>query len=186
MSKYTPFSLFIRQCLLYPLASPFLPAEEDVKLGVSYASGQKTGTFSGSGQKSYPVDQILTDNGDGTVSDNTTGLMWAKDGNGLGCNSGGLLSFANAITWANGLSFAGHTDWRMPTIREAHTIINFSGFNPPVYNPPFVNMKPETYWTSTPHPLWSANGYYISYFDGRTTSQDKANALYVMAVRTIT
>jgi hypothetical protein len=47
-------------------------------------------------------------------------------------------------------------------------------------------MKAETYWTSTSHPLWTTNGYYVSYFDGRTTSQDKANALYVMAVRTIT
>lgn len=44
--KQTPFSLFVRQALLYPLASPFLPAEADVRDGVSYANSTKTGTLS--------------------------------------------------------------------------------------------------------------------------------------------
>jgi len=45
MSKFTPFNLFIRQALLYPLTSPFLPAVGDVKLATSYAAGQKIGTY---------------------------------------------------------------------------------------------------------------------------------------------
>jgi len=45
MQKQTPFSLFIRQALLYPLVSPFLPQPSDVKKDVSYASGQKVGTY---------------------------------------------------------------------------------------------------------------------------------------------
>jgi len=44
---YTAFQLFVRQCLLYPLDSPFLPSEADVKSGVSYAAGQKIGSYTG-------------------------------------------------------------------------------------------------------------------------------------------
>jgi len=45
MKKQSPFSLFIRQALLYPLASPFLPAVAYVKKDVSYANGALVGTL---------------------------------------------------------------------------------------------------------------------------------------------
>lgn len=49
MSKYTPFSLFIRQALLYPLASPFLPPVAKVEKDFSYANGTLIGTLEAGG-----------------------------------------------------------------------------------------------------------------------------------------
>ncbi len=45
MSKYLPFNLFMRQALIYPLVSPFLPPANKVKNGYSYAAGNLIGTL---------------------------------------------------------------------------------------------------------------------------------------------
>lgn len=45
MSKLLPLDLFIRQALLYPLTSPFLPPENKVLKDYSYAAGKKTGSY---------------------------------------------------------------------------------------------------------------------------------------------
>ena len=45
MERQTPFSLFVRQALMYPLTSPFLPAEDKVLKDFSYGAGKKIGTL---------------------------------------------------------------------------------------------------------------------------------------------
>ncbi len=61
-----------------------------------------------------------TDNGNGTITDNVTGLMWQMD-------MGDRISYNNAKTKADTLTLAGYTDWRMPTIKELYSLINFNG-----------------------------------------------------------
>jgi len=65
-----------------------------------------------------------TDNGDGTITDNVTSLMWVKD-------RGSLISWSNAIEGASTNRTAGYSDWRMPTIKELYSLIQFSGVNGP-------------------------------------------------------
>jgi hypothetical protein len=70
------------------------------------------------------------DNGDGTVSDLTTGLMWTKsaDLNGDGAiTASDKLSLANALSGAESSTAAGHDDWRLPTIKELYSLILFDG-----------------------------------------------------------
>jgi hypothetical protein len=55
-------------------------------------------------------DQLLYDNGDGTVSDRRTCLTWLKDS-----TMGGSRTWAEALAWARDLDFAGATDWRLPS-----------------------------------------------------------------------
>ncbi len=62
-----------------------------------------------------------TDNGDGTVTDNVTGLMWQK---GL---PEGKYSQSVCQTYADTCTLAGYTDWRLPTIQELYSLILFSG-----------------------------------------------------------
>ncbi|MCP3942390.1 MAG: DUF1566 domain-containing protein [Desulfobacteraceae bacterium] len=61
-----------------------------------------------------------TDNGDGTVTDNNTGLMWQQ-------NPGDKMSFAAAKTGATTCELSGYNDWRFPTVKELYSLINFSG-----------------------------------------------------------
>lgn len=77
-----------------------------------------------------------TDNGDGTVTDNVTGLMWVKspDLNGDGeITADDKLSFEEALAFAETFEHAGYDDWRIPTIKEMYSLMNFSGIDPSGY-----------------------------------------------------
>lgn len=92
-----------------------------------------------------------TDNGDGTITDNVTGLMWSQtadlNGDGL-INNDDKLTQAEALANAASFDLAGYTDWRLPSIKEAYSLILFSGEDISGYTgttadgiPPFIDMN---------------------------------------------
>ncbi|MBP7829619.1 MAG: DUF1566 domain-containing protein [Kiritimatiellae bacterium] len=79
------------------------------------------------------------------VMDNLTGLTWARDANQFSRISWGL-----AITNCNDLSYGGYSDWRLPTVRELHSLVDFGQFTPSLPpDHPFNNVQMDYYWTST-------------------------------------
>ena len=64
-----------------------------------------------------------TDNGDGTVTDDVTGLMWQQD-------PGDKQYWSDAVAGAASFSLGGHSDWRVPTVKELYSLILFSGRDP--------------------------------------------------------
>lgn len=60
------------------------------------------------------------ENDDGTVSDLLTGLVWQQD-------PGEKMSFDDAVATAGDFSLAGYDDWRLPSIKELYSLIDFSG-----------------------------------------------------------
>jgi len=66
------------------------------------------------------------DNGNGTVTDQNTGLMWQQD-------PGDKMTYDVAIAGADSFSLAGYDDWRVPTIKELYSLILFSGGDPSSY-----------------------------------------------------
>ena len=62
------------------------------------------------------LDVRLRDNGDGTVTDRTTGLTWQKTQPAV------MMSWENALVYAETLSLAGRTDWRLPNIKELQSL----------------------------------------------------------------
>jgi hypothetical protein len=64
------------------------------------------------------------DNGDGTITDLNTGLMWQQA-------PGGKKTYAEAAAGADAFGLAGYDDWRLPTIKELYSLILFSGIDPP-------------------------------------------------------
>lgn len=61
-----------------------------------------------------------TDNGDGTITDNVTGLMWEQD-------MGIKISYDDAFIKATNSTLGGHSDWRVPTIKELYSLAVFTG-----------------------------------------------------------
>jgi len=87
-----------------------------------------------------------TDNGDGTIADNVTGLTWTKspdlDGDG-DIDIDDKLTFAEAQSYPDTLNtqnFGGFSDWRLPSIKELYSLMNFSGTDPSGPNP--IGMVP--------------------------------------------
>ena len=64
-----------------------------------------------------------TDNGDGTVTDNVTGLMWQQ-------SPGEKMTYEQAVDGADSFTLAGYDDWRLPTIKELYSLIQFDGLDP--------------------------------------------------------
>ena len=63
------------------------------------------------------------DNGDGTVSDLVTGLMWTQD-------PGSKKTWDEAVAGAKKCRIGGYKDWRLPTIKELYSLIDFNGIDP--------------------------------------------------------
>jgi len=74
------------------------------------------------GQNSnYPgTTPSYTKNGDGTITDNVTGLMWTQD-------LTNEKSYSDILSAVKSCTTGGHTDWRVPTIKELYSLIMFSG-----------------------------------------------------------
>lgn len=78
-----------------------------------------------------------TDNGDGTITDNVTGLMWQQD-------PGEKMTYDEAITGAESFTHAGYDDWRLPTIKELYSLIQFDGLDPSGPNASSLNPFIDT------------------------------------------
>ena len=121
----------------------------------------------------------FTDNTDGTVSDNLTGLIWLKDANCFGSQT-----WTNALAAASTLASGGCglTDgsvagvWRLPNVKELQSLIDFGQFIPALPVPhPFSAVQTNYYWSSTtfafaPESKWIVEfGAGILLFDYKTS-----------------
>lgn len=87
------------------------------------------GSYSGN-QPSY------TNNGNGTVTDNVTGLMWTRStdiNNDTFVNSSDKRFQSDAVTYCENLTLGGHSDWRLPDIKTLYSLIQFSGKDASTY-----------------------------------------------------
>ena len=193
--------------LLLLLTSPTSSFAEEIKMtglvakpvGVLPKTGQitsYTGYDDGYYQAGNPASPRYVDNRNGTITDNTTGLMWVKDPSlcdvvnpypnawALSAGVPKPTTWANAITNCEALDYAGYTDWRLPNIKELSSIIDFSKINPAI-DPMFINSFTLYYWSSTTFAN-SANEAYVGGFsDGMMNTGIKTNAstFYVRPVR---
>ncbi len=78
------------------------------------------------------------DNGDATVTDLVTGLMWQQQ------LFDGKLTFDEAVAGADTFNLAGYTDWRLPTIKELYSLILFSGADISGLNPEYLSPFLDT------------------------------------------
>lgn len=126
----------------------------------------------------------FTDNGNGTVTDKKTGLMWKKctEGQvGNNCSGNGLLYLswqtalqqaqkANAIGTIGG-GFAGFSDWRVPNIKELDSIVERQCYNPAINLAVFPNTSNDFFWSSSPVNDKNEQIWVISFEDGHNNYQ---------------
>ena len=126
-----------------------------------------------------------TDNGDGTITDLNTGLMWVK-------SPGGKMSWQEAMDGAASFNLAGYTDWRVPTIKELYSLIDFDGITgtEAANSIPYIDttyfdfeygdvaagerMIDAQYWSNTEYTSTTMNGdssvFGVNFADGRIKS----------------
>lgn len=92
-----------------------------------------------------------TNNGDGTVTDNATGLMWPQTlySNGTGCKTS--VVWSSAVNWAEGLVFASYSDWRLPNINELLSLVTRTPGSSPYINTTVFSVSGDSNfcWSST-------------------------------------
>jgi len=130
------------------------------------------------------------DNGDGTITDQLTDLMWLKDANCMKNNYPGVDTFNTPngwVLWRDALAFVGginsgtyplcstnYTDWRLPNIRELLSLIDYNNSYPALpSNHPFTSLE-SFYWSSTSYtyikPVTKA--WYMDFREGVTVGID--------------
>lgn len=125
----------------------------------------------------------FTDNGNGTITDNNTGLIWQKA-------DGGEMTFENAGAYCDNLILGGYSDWRMPDIHELVSILNHSRSNPAVDTFYFTKTLAEYWWSSDTQvdnvlKIWVANagGGTGPHLKTETISAGGTKRFHVRAVR---
>jgi hypothetical protein len=120
--------------------------------------------------------QSFTDNSDDTITDNNTLLMWQKEDDNV------QYTWADATVDCADSTSDGYTDWRLPTVKELTTILNFKEVSPSI-DPIFTNTNTTSYWTSTVLASNSDNAWYVSFDAGNYFNSAKTNIYYVRCVR---
>lgn len=121
------------------------------------------------------------DNGDGTISDLNTGLMWQKadSQNNTGRNWSSAKNYCDTSTTGN------HLDWRLPSERELFSLVDFGRSDPAINPTYFPDCLASFYWSNDTASLYGMSSAWGVYFDDGTTqdtSQTESN--YVRCVRT--
>ena len=158
----------------------------------SYATGDD-----GDLEKGVPwPNPRFTDNGDGTVTDNLTGLIWLKN-----ASCFGLRPWAQALSDCNALadgscgltdgSVAG--DWRLSNIKELQSLIHYGVYNSALPDTagtgkwtegdPFSGVQSNYYWSATTSALYTGNAWYVYLHNGGVFNSLKVYSFYVWPVR---
>ncbi|MDD5071144.1 MAG: DUF1566 domain-containing protein [Patescibacteria group bacterium] len=133
----------------------------------------------------------FTDNGNGTITDNCTGLMWKKctepDTSTTNC-----AGYVNNVNWENALSqcqnliFGGYNNWRLPNVKELMSIVNYQNSLPAINTTYFPNTNPGSntyYWSSTTVVHNTTSAWGVSFGYGLVDYTGKIYNLYVRCVR---
>ncbi len=174
--------------------------------GTCYIGDTVIPCVDGSGQDGatqYGIARSFTDNGDGTITDNITGLMWEKL-----ANDGSIHAWGTEYTWYNAFTkiaslnasgFAGYTDWRLPNVVELASLANHGQAYPatyPEFDAPNHGSCPtgctveecsctwaHVHWTSSTTVNTPANAWSVDFILGSQGSPRKTTVAAVRAVR---
>lgn len=133
------------------------------------------------------------ENGDGTVTDQCTGLMWQQVTADLNkdqqWDASDTLNWDDAVAYCENLTLAGHSDWRLPAFKEFLTIVDsdtpFAQAVDSIFGIILGASWPFSYWTSTPNPLYPDQASWVVNFthNQEQTSFNHKEKMFLIAVR---
>jgi len=117
-----------------------------------------------------------TDNADGTITDNVTGLIWQKE------DDDTQHIWDDAVSYCNDLSIAGSSDWRLPSEKELMSIVNCDTYNPSINTTYFPGTNASPYWSSTVN-VYLNTIWHVFFSNGSVNSMTTDSHNYVRCVR---
>jgi formylglycine-generating enzyme required for sulfatase activity len=115
-------------------------------------------------------------NGDGTVTDTNTGLMWRQ-------STTGPVNWQSALAECEGLTMGGYGDWRLPNRRELKSIVDYTVYDPAVNEVYFPNTVSSYYWSSSTYADRTSYAWRVNFYYGYDGAYYKSSRIYVRAVR---
>ncbi|MCX6034758.1 MAG: DUF1566 domain-containing protein, partial [Chloroflexi bacterium] len=155
-----------------------------------WETGQKASYYSGDDGDlergvAWPVPRFA-DHGNGTATDNLTGLMWTKNAN----LPNGYMNWQQALNYVAGMNAGtypnyGYHDWRLPNLKEIHSLTDFSQYSPALpAGHPFTNVQAIVYWSSTSGAYYPVVAWIVDMWNGYVYYFPKSNvSYYVWPVR---
>ena len=183
--------------ILLLLCGLVIPADSQTLLFKLPDTGQTqtyTNTF---GEDSdYTINPpAFTENGDGSVTDNNTGLMWQQIDDGNTYNwfestgtADATYNPSAAINVCGNFTLGGYNDWRLPSKKELISIADYGSYYPAIDSSVFPSTKTASYWSATPYTVWGGHAWHVSFIDGffdyfDNSVPSKNNEYYVRCVR---
>ena len=117
----------------------------------------------------YGVNEFVN-NGDGTITDKATSLMWQK------VDDGNTYNWKDALNYAKKSELANYNDWRLPNTKELQSIVDYDKKTIPAINENFFECtnNDSWFWTSTTQGDFKYTACYIAF--GKAYSKDNSDA----------
>ena len=128
----------------------------------------------------------FSNNGDGTVTDSNTKLMWQRQ------DDGTTRTWSSAGTYCSNLTLASYSDWRLPKIEELQRILDLGKAFPAIDTSYFTNVQyfnvsnygnASYYWSSTASVYITTYAHLVEFHYGRPNYKSKTTSSYVRCVR---
>ena len=184
--------IFVLATSLLPLATAQAAPADLPETGQTTCTDAVGATIScvGTGQDgdhlagvAWPSPRFVVGTGVGTtdqcVTDTLTGLMWMR------APDSGARTWAHALTFTNGLTLCGFSDWRLPNVNEIESLAHSEAANQANFlnDVGFTGVQAADYWSSSSYAGRPARAWIVSMFAGNVYANDKTNSNYVWPVR---
>jgi hypothetical protein len=133
--------------------------------------------------KGSPNAASYTDNGDGTVTDNITGLVWQQTATSTTYTWGSASASGTAQNYCATMTLAGYSDWRLPSVVELGSLVVSGDDLPAINTSYFLDALKGYFWSSTALAASSTSAWEVFFSDGSMNNMAVSSANNVRCVR---
>ena len=143
--------------------------------GLTGRDGQTPGNYVRcvNGEEGVYGFNAFVDNGDGTVTDDATNLMWQQSDDGI------RREWADALAYCEALELAGRNDWTLPNSKELQSIVDYDRTGFPAIDEDFFTITDDSetldFWTSTTFGDWKNYANVIAFGLALSKSGDQTD-----------